>query len=125
MSKKAKARVLADNEARAYLNNVRISPQKLQLVARAVKGMSASNAILQLGFLQKKGAEFVKNALQSAVANAENNHGLDIDKLYVSTARVGKGMVMKRFRARARGRGARILKPFSNLEVIVKEQQED
>ena len=125
MSKKARQRKIADNEARSYVKRIRISPQKLQLVARAVKGMKAENAILQLGFLPKKGALFIKDAIKSAVANAENNHGLDIDRLYIADARVSKSLVMKRFRARARGRGAKILKPFSNLEILVREQQED
>jgi large subunit ribosomal protein L22 len=121
MSKQAVKRNLANNEAKVVLNSVRISPQKLNLVVASIRGLRVDDAINQLNFSPKRIAGDVKKALESAVANAENNHGLDVDALYVKEAWVGKAMVMKRFRARARGRGARIVKPFSNLTIIVKE----
>ncbi len=122
MSKKPQPRQLAENEAQAVLNRVRISPQKLNLVASSIRGLHVDEAINQLTFSPKRISNDVKKLLESAVANAENNHGLDIDNLYVKEAWVGKSMVMKRFRARARGRGARIMKPFSNLTIVVKEK---
>jgi large subunit ribosomal protein L22 len=122
MSKQAKPRSLADDEAKAVLNKVRVSPQKLGLVAQSIRGMHVSEAITQLEFSPKRIANDVKKLLESAVANAENNHGLDIDALYVKEAWVGKAMVLKRFKARARGRGARIVKPFSNMTIVVKER---
>ena len=125
MGKKAAARRLSDIEASAKLKQVRISPQKLNLVASLIRGMKASEALVQLQFSQKRISREVKALLESAIANAENNHDLDIDRLYVAQVNVGKSLVMKRFRARARGRGARIMKPFSNLEIIVREGEED
>lgn len=125
MGKKAVARRLSDVEASAKLKQLRISPQKLNLVASLIRGMKASEALVQLQFSQKRISREVKALLESAIANAENNHDLDIDKLYVAQVNVGKSLVMKRFRARARGRGARIMKPFSNLEIIVREGEED
>ena len=125
MGKKATARKLSDVEASAKLRQVRISPQKLNLVASLIRGMKVSEALIQLQFSDKRISNDVKALLESAIANAENNHDLDIDRLYVSEVRVGKSLVMKRFRARARGRGARIVKPFSNIEIIVREGEED
>jgi len=105
--------------------SVRSSAQKLNLVATSIRGMQASKALIQLEFSKKRIASDVKKVLQSAIANAENNHNLDIDKLVVSEAYVGKALVMKRFRPRARGRGGKILKPISNLTVIVKEENQE
>ena len=124
MSKQKTQRQLAENQAQSYTNSLRISPQKLNLVASSIRGLNVSNAVNQLQFSRKKAGKLVLGALNSAIANAENNHGLDIDQLFVSEATVGKSIVMKRFRARARGRGARILKPFSNLTVVVEERKE-
>jgi large subunit ribosomal protein L22 len=120
MSKQAYERSLADDEAKAVLGKVRVSPQKLGLVAGTIRGLNVGDAITQLEFSSKRISQDVKKLLQSAIANAENNHGLDIDTLYVKEAWVGKAMVLKRFSARARGRGARIVKPFSNITIIVK-----
>jgi large subunit ribosomal protein L22 len=122
MSKQARARSLADNEAKAVLNKVRVSPQKLGLIAQSIRGLHVSDALVQLEFSPKRVSNDVKKLLESAIANAENNHGLDIDGLYVKEAWVGKAMVLKRFHARARGRGARITKPFSNITIVVKER---
>jgi large subunit ribosomal protein L22 len=122
MSKQARARSLADDEAKAVLNKLRVSPQKLGLVAQSIRGLQVSDALVQLEFSPKRISGDVKKLLESAVANAENNHGLDIDALYVKEAWVGKAMVLKRFHARARGRGARIVKPFSNITIVVKER---
>ena len=124
MSKQAHIRSLADNEAKAVLNKVRISPQKLGLIAGSIRGKAVGDAITQLEFSPKRISGDVKKLLQSAIANAENNHGLDIDTLYVKEAWVGKAMVLKRFSARARGRGARIVKPFSNMTIVVKSRGE-
>ena len=122
MGKQAKPRSLADNEARAVVRNLRVSPQKLNEVAGMIRGQKADKAIATLSFSRRRIAIDVKKALQSAIANAENNHSLDVDRLVVKEAHVGKGLVMKRFRARARGRGARILKPFSHLTIVVAEK---
>lgn len=124
MGKLSKPRKLADNEAKCFVKNIRISPWKLNLVASSIRGLRVDEALAQLTFMKKRVAREVKAALESAVANAENNHNLDIDNLIVSEAWVGKSLVMKRFRARARGRGVRILKPFSNLTIVVKEKEE-
>ncbi|MEP2943316.1 MAG: 50S ribosomal protein L22 [Hyphomicrobiales bacterium] len=122
---KAKAgRRLADNEARAMNKMIRVSPQKLNLVAQLIRGKKADKALADLTFSSKRIAVDVKKTLESAIANAENNHQLDVDNLVVAEAFVGKAMVMKRFRARARGRGARILKPFSHLTIVVREVEE-
>jgi large subunit ribosomal protein L22 len=110
------------DEAKAVLNRVRVSPQKLNVVAASIRGKSVEEASAQLAFSPKRIANDVRKLLDSAVANAENNHNLDVDSLYVKEAWVSKSLVMKRFHARARGRGARILKPFSNLTIIVKEK---
>jgi large subunit ribosomal protein L22 len=111
----------ATNEAVMILRNVRTSPRKLNLVAAMIRGSRVQNALLDLEFSRKRIAKAVHKALQSAIANAENNHNLDIDRLVVKEASVGKALVMKRFRPRAKGRAAPILKPFSHLTIIVKE----
>lgn len=122
MGKQAKPRVLADSEAKTIVRNIRVSPQKLNLVATMIRGMDVNKAIATLTFSRRRISNDVEKALQSAIANAENNHSLDVDRLYVKEAHVGKGLVMKRFKARARGRGARILKPYSHLTIIVCER---
>ena len=114
-------RKLQDNQASARIKNIKTSVQKLSLVANLIQGLKVSDALLQLQFMKKKVAVNVKSCFESAVANAENNHELDVDNLVVDRVNLGKSFVMKRFRARARGRGAKILKPFSNMEIIVKE----
>ena len=113
---------IKENEARAFLRMVKGSAQKLNLVAQSIRGLSADKAIEQLTFSKKRVAGEVKKLVLSAVSNAEHNYKLDVDKLYVKEAYVGKAVVMKRFHARARGRGAAILKPFSNMTVIVAER---
>jgi len=113
-----------DNEAKAFAKHISTSPQKLNLIARTIRGKSASRALVDLEFSKRRAAEDVRKLLQSAVANAENNHGLDVDRLVVSEAYVGKSLMLKRFRARARGRGTRILKTSSNMTIIVKEAEE-
>jgi len=124
MAKTKNPRRVGDNEARAKLRMIRISPQKLNLVAQLIRGKKVETALADLEFSHKRISGEVKKVLESAIANAENNHGLDIDSLIVSEAYVGKNLVMKRFRARARGRGARILKPFSELTIVVREVEE-
>ncbi len=124
MGKPKHRRRLREDEAIAVTRNLRISPQKLNLVAQSIRGRSAEAALSELTFSKRRIAGDVKKTLQSAIANAENNHQLDVDRLYVAEATVGKSFVMKRFRARARGRAGRIIKPFSNLTVIVREREE-
>ena len=124
MGKQANPRTLSDSEAKSVIRNLRISPQKLNLVASMIRGMDVNKAIATLTFSRRRISFDVKKALQSAIANAENNHALDVDRLYVKECYVGKGLVMKRFRARAKGRGARILKPFSHLTIVVCERGE-
>ncbi len=124
MGKPKTERRLADNEARAKLRVIRISPQKLNLVAQMIRGKKAERALADLEFSHKRIARDVKKVLESAIANAENNHGLDIDSLVVSEAYVGKNLVMKRWRARARGRAGRIEKPFSEITIVVREVEE-
>jgi large subunit ribosomal protein L22 len=124
MGKAKTERKLDDSEAKVYVKSIRVSPQKLNLVAQSIRGKSAESALASLAFSNRRIAQDVRKALQSAIANAENNHQLDVDRLYVKEATVGKTMVLKRFRARARGRIGRILKPFSNLTVIVREREE-
>jgi large subunit ribosomal protein L22 len=124
MGKAKQERRLAENEAQAVTRNIRISPQKLNLVAQMIRGQKVEKALADLTFSRKRIAQDVKKTLQSAVANAENNHSLDVDALVVSEAYVGKNLVMKRWRPRARGRVARIMKPFSQLTVVVREVQE-
>ena len=124
MGQTTNPRRVADNEARAKMRMIRISPQKLNLVATMIRGKKVERALNDLAFSRKRISADVKKVLESAIANAENNHGLDIDSLVVSEAYVGKNIVMKRFRARARGRGARITKPFSELTIVVREVEE-
>jgi large subunit ribosomal protein L22 len=124
MGKPKNERQLADNEAQAVTRNLRISPQKLNLVASSIRGKPVEAALADLTFSRKRIAADVKKTLESAVANAENNHDLDVDQLVVKEAYVGKGLVMKRWRPRARGRIGRIMKPFSRLTVVVKEAEE-
>lgn len=124
MGKPKHERMLKDNEARAVLRKVRISPQKLNLVAQSIRGKKVEKALADLTFSPKRIAHDVKKTLESAIANAENNHNLDTDALVVAEAYVGNSMVMKRFRARARGRGARILKPFAHLTIVLREVEE-
>src|SRR5215203_1784440 len=121
MSKKAHERSRDDNEAQAVARMLRISPQKLNLVAGLIRGKKVSTALADLEFSRKRIARDVRKCLESAIANAENNHNLDVDDLVVTQAFVGKALVLKRFHARARGRGARIEKPFSNLTIVVRE----
>ena len=124
MGQVANPRREAETEAKAVLRNLRVSPRKLNLVAQMIRGKSASHALSDLEFSNKRIARDVKKALESAIANAENNHDLDIDGLVVTQAFVGKSFVMKRFHARARGRASRVEKPFSNLTIIVREAEE-
>ena len=125
MGKAKKENKLPDNCAKAFARSIRSSAQKLNLVAQSIRGLEVSKALTQLKYSKRRIAQDVKKVLQSAIANAENNHSLDIDRLLVEEAYVGKAIVMKRFRPRARGRGGRILKPISNLTIIVSEKQED
>ena len=125
MGKPSQQRALADNEAKAFSRSIRVSPQKLNLVAQSIRGLPAERALAELSFSRKRIAGTVKSVLQAAIANAENNHQLDVDRLVVVEATVGKAFVMKRFRARARGRMGRIQKPFSNLTVVVREVEEE
>jgi large subunit ribosomal protein L22 len=115
----------AENEARAVGRMLRVSPQKLNLVAAMIRGKPVSRALLDLEFSTRRISVDVRKVLESAVANAENNHQLDVDRLVVAEAYVGKAMVMKRFRARARGRVGKIVKPFSNITIIVRETAEE
>lgn len=121
MSKQANPPRIAENEARAVARMIRVSPQKLNLLAQLIRGKKVDRALADLEFSRKRIAHEVKKTLESAIANAENNHGLDVDDLIVSQAFVGKALVMKRFHARARGRASRVEKPFSNLTIIVRE----
>ena len=122
---KAKAeRRLKENEARAVARTIRVSPQKLNLVAQLIRGKKVEAALADLTFSRKRIAETVKKTLESAIANAENNHDLDVDALVVAEAHVGKSIVMKRFHARGRGRASRIEKPFSHLTIVVREVEE-
>jgi len=125
MGKAKTDRRLDENEAQAVGRNIRISPQKLNLMAQSIRGLDAGAALAELSFSRRRIAGEVKKILQSAIANAENNHQLDVDRLYVAEATVGKDFVMKRIRARARGRMARIQKPFSNITIILREQDEE
>ena len=121
MGKPAHRRSLTDTQARAVGRNIRVSPRKLNLVAQTIRGKSAEAALNVLTFSPKRIAGSVRKILQSAIANAENNHDLDVDDLVVTEASVGRNMVMKRFHARARGRAARIEKPFSQITIVVEE----
>ena len=124
MGKKENPRRQDDSEAMAMVRNLRTSPRKLNLVATSIRGMSAEAALAELTFSSRRIANDVKKCLQAAIANAENNHQLDVDRLYVSEASVGKSFVMKRFRPRARGRAGKILKPWSRLTIVVREREE-
>jgi large subunit ribosomal protein L22 len=124
MSKQSRERVLKDNEAQAIARAVRISPRKLNLVAGLIRGKDASKALADLTFSKRRIAGTVKKVLQAAIANAENNHQLDVDRLFVAEAHVGKSLQMRRFHARGRGRSASIVKSFSHLTVIVRERDE-
>jgi large subunit ribosomal protein L22 len=122
MGKEARARVLADNQARAVGYNIRTSPRKLNLVAQTIRGKKVDAALNELTFSPKRVSHEVKKVLQSAIANAENNHDLDVDDLVVIEASVGKNMVLQRFHARARGRGASVEKPFAQITIVVEEK---
>ena len=113
-----------NDSAKVYLKSIKVSPKKLNIIISPIRGLIVEKALNYLSFSQKRISYQIKKALQSAIANAENNHQLDVDKLYVHEASVGKGLVLKRFRPRAKGRGARILKHFSNLTIKLKEQSE-
>jgi len=121
MSKRARDRALADNEAQAIARMLRVSPQKLNLVAGMIRGKKVSSALADLQFSRKRIATEVKKCLESAIANAENNHDLDVDDLIVAEAHVGKALVMKRHMPRGRGRVGRIFKPFSHLTIVVRQ----
>lgn len=121
MGQASNDRRVNENEARAYTKYLRTTPRKLNLVAQMIRGKKAERALIDLDFCTRRIAKDVKKVLQSAVANAENNHGLDIDRLVVAEASVGKSLVMKRFHARARGRAGKVVKEFSNLTIVVRE----
>jgi large subunit ribosomal protein L22 len=125
MGKPANERRVEENEAEASASQLRISPRKLNAVAGLIRGKACGRALAELQFCRRRIAQDVRKVLQSAIANAENNHQLDVDRLYVAEATVGKTLVMKRFTPRARGRAARIEKPFSQLRVVLREQQEE
>ena len=124
MGKRKRERVLSDNEAKAVQRMIRVSPQKLNLVAAMIRGKKVASALADLEFSRRRISGQVRKTLQSAIANAENNHDLDVDSLVVAEAHVGKALVMKRFKPRARGRASRIIKPFSNLTIVVREVEE-
>jgi large subunit ribosomal protein L22 len=124
MGKPARERTLADNEARAVTKLLRVSPQKLNLLAQLIRGKKVDKALADLTFSRKRVARDLKKTLESAIANAENNHDLDVDALIVSEAYVGKGLVMKRLKASARGRASRIEKPFARITVVVRQVEE-
>ena len=124
MGQPANKRRQAENEARAYARQIRTSERKLNLVAQMIRGKQAGKALTDLLFCERRIAKDVRKALQSAVANAENNHGLDVDRLYVAEATVGKAIRMRRFHARGRGRASTVVKDFSNLLIVVRERQD-
>ena len=124
MGKPARERALKDNEARAVTRLMRVSPQKLNLLAQLIRGKKVERALADLTFSRKRVDKDVKKTLESAIANAENNHDLDVDALVVAEAYVGKSLVMKRIRARARGRAARIEKPFAQITVVLRQVEE-
>ena len=124
MSQSKQPRRLGETEARAKVVNLRISPQKLNLVAQSIRGLKVQRALNELEFSHKRIAGDVRKALYSAISNAENNHNLDIDTLVVAEAYVGKNLIMKRFASRARGRSSRIMKPFSEITIVVRSQDE-
>ena len=121
MSKSKRERSLPDNEAKAVARMLRVSPQKLNLLAQLIRGKKVETALADLEFSRKRIAGEVRKCLESAIANAENNHDLDVDDLVVAEAHVGKALVIKRFTPRGRGRMGRILKPFANLTIVVRE----
>jgi large subunit ribosomal protein L22 len=125
MGKPKHPRVLGEGEAKAIAKNIRVSPQKLNLVAEMIRGKKVQAAIADLEFSRKRVAEHVRKCVISAVANAENNHGLDVDDLVVAEAHVGKNMVLKRFHARGRGKASSIMRPFSQLTVVVRQVEAD
>jgi large subunit ribosomal protein L22 len=124
MAKEKAPRALKDNEAKAVARMLRVSPQKLNLLAQLIRGKKVETALADLEFSRKRSAFDVRKTLESAIANAENNHNLDVDRLIVAEASVGKGLVMKRFQTRGRGRAAGIIKPFSHLTIVVRERAE-
>ena len=121
MGKRQRERSLAENEAKAIARMLRVSPQKLNLLAALIRGKKVATALADLEFSRKRVAKEVRKCLESAIANAENNHDLDVDDLVVARAHVGKGLVIKRFHARGRGRAGKILKPFSHLTIVVRQ----
>ncbi|PCH94844.1 MAG: 50S ribosomal protein L22 [Rhodobacteraceae bacterium] len=125
MSKSKNPRRVADNEAMAVSSMLKTSPQKLNLVAQLIRGKTVDKALADLTFSKKRIAEDVKKTLQSAIANAENNHGLDVDALIVAEAYVGKNITLKRGRPRARGRYGKILKPFAQVTILVRQPSEE
>ena len=124
MSKKKHPRALGENEAKAVSRVIRVSPQKLNLVAQLIRGKKVATALADLEFSRKRIAKDVRKCLESAIANAENNHDLDVDDLVVAEAHVGKALVLRRFSPRGRGRMGRIMKPFANLTIVVREVEE-
>jgi large subunit ribosomal protein L22 len=125
MGKRARDRDLPDNEAKAVARMLRVSPQKLNLVAQLIRGTKVTTALADLQFSSKRIARDVKKCLESAIANAENNHDLDVDELIVAEAHVGKALVLKRFAPRGRGRMGQILKPFANLTIVVRQVESE
>jgi len=125
VGKARRDRDLPENEALAVADMLRTSPRKLDLVAGLIRGLPAGRAVVALEFSRKRIAHAVRKTLESAIANAENNHNLDVDRLYVAEASVGKRMVLKRLHARARGRAGRVEKPFSRLRIVVRERVEE
>ena len=121
MGKKSRERTLSENEAKAVARMLRVSPQKLNLVAQLIRGKKVATALADLQFSRKRIASDVRKCLESAIANAENNHDLDVDDLIVAEAHVGKALVIKRFHARGRGRMGGIFKPFANLTIVVRQ----
>jgi large subunit ribosomal protein L22 len=125
MSKPKHPRGIAETEAQAIVSNIRVSPRKLNLVAGLIRNLPAADAVATLTFSKRRIAQQVKKALESAIANAENNHQLDVDRLVVSRAEVGRSIVMRRFHARGRGRSARVEKWFSHLKIVVAEREQE
>jgi len=123
MGKSARGRNLAENEAKAVSRMLRVSPQKLNLVAQLIRGKKVASALADLQFSRKRIAKDVRKCLESAIANAENNHDLDVDDLVVAEAHVGKALVIKRFTPRGRGRVGQIMKPFANLTIVVRQDE--
>jgi large subunit ribosomal protein L22 len=125
VSKSSHPRGIADNEAQAIVSNLRVSPRKLNLVAGLIRNLPAQQAVATLTFSKRRIAQQVRKALESAIANAENNHQLDVDRLVVSRAEVGRSLAMRRFHARGRGRAARVEKWFSHLKIVVAERAQE